>query len=93
MLYPDLETKWNNIFIFHDAENLSTQQFILDEFFNQDLSLFSSHFSYRQQQATFNKLIEALNLGEQLDTLFLNAQKSNISITKLVDQTSQQTLK
>lgn len=93
MLHPDLETKWNNIFIFHDGENLGPQQFSLDECFNQDFPLFSSHFSYSQHQATFNKLIEALNLGEQLDTLFLNAQKSNISTTKLVDQASQQTLK
>ncbi|MFS1562432.1 MAG: hypothetical protein ACL7AX_01225 [Candidatus Arsenophonus phytopathogenicus] len=54
---------------------------------------FSSHFSYSQHQATFNKLIEILNLSEQLDTLFLNAQKSNISSTKLVDEASQQTLK
>ncbi|HGJ5897361.1 pentapeptide repeat-containing protein [Arsenophonus apicola] len=93
MLDPDLETKWNNIFVFQHGENLSSQQFTLEECFNQDFPLFSSHFTYSQHQATFNKLIKTLNLDQQLNTLFFQAQKSNTFATKLIDETSQQTLK
>ncbi|HGJ5867230.1 pentapeptide repeat-containing protein [Arsenophonus nasoniae] len=93
MLDPDLETKWNNIFVFQHGENLSSQQFSLDECFNQDLPLFSSHFTYSQHQATFNKLLETLNLDQQLNALFFQAQKSNTFATKLIDETSQQRLK
>ncbi|WGL98747.1 pentapeptide repeat-containing protein [Arsenophonus sp. aPb] len=93
MLDPDLETKWNNIFVFQHGENLSSQQFTLDECFNQDFPLFSSHFTYSQHQATFNKLLETLNLDQQLNALFVQAQKSYTLATKLIDETSQQTLK
>ncbi|HGJ5864136.1 MAG TPA: pentapeptide repeat-containing protein [Arsenophonus nasoniae] len=93
MLDPDLETKWNNIFVFQHGENLSSQQFSLDECFNQDFPLFSSHFTYSQHQATFNKLLETLNLDQQLNALFFQAQKSNTFATKLIDETSQQRLK
>lgn len=92
MLHPELETKWNNIFLFQDGKNLSPAEYSLQQCYNQEFPLFSNSFSHIHYKTAFDKLITTLNLSDQLKPLFLDAIKSNVFATKLTDNASQKAL-
>ncbi|HGJ5892595.1 MAG TPA: pentapeptide repeat-containing protein [Arsenophonus apicola] len=92
MLHPNSATKWDNIYRFQDGEYLSFSESNIDKCYNEEFPLFSKYYTYNHHQATFGKLIEALDLGDQLKPLFHDALKNNTFTTKLVDDASQQAL-
>lgn len=92
MLHPNLETKWDNIFLFQDGQCLSSAEYNLSQCYKQHFPLFASSFTYSQHQTTFNKLIEILDLGNHFNAIFLDALKSKTFDIKLVDDAAQQTL-
>lgn len=92
MLHPDLDTKWDHVYLFQDGKCLSPTEYSLKQCYNESFPLFSSHFSYSLNQSKFYQLIETLDLGEQLKPLFMDATKSKVYAIKLVDDTYQQEL-
>ena len=92
MLHPDLDTKWDHVYLFQDGKCLSPSEYSLKQCYNESFPLFAPHFSYSLNQSKFYKLIESLDLGDKLKPLFMDATKSKAYATKLVDDTSQQEL-
>ncbi|MDR5616752.1 pentapeptide repeat-containing protein [Arsenophonus sp.] len=92
MLHPGLDTKWDHVYLFQDGKCLSPTEYSLKQCYNESFPLFAPHFSYSLNQSKFYQLIETLDLGDQLKSLFIDATKSKAYATKLVDDTYQQEL-
>lgn len=92
MLHPGLDTRLDHVYLFQDGKCLSTTEYSLKQCYNESSPLFASYFSYSLSQSKFYQLIETLDLGDQLKSLFIDATKSKTYATKLVDDTYQQEL-
>lgn len=92
MLHPNLNTKWNNIFLFQDGRCLSPTQYNLSQCYQQEFPLFSHPFSYSLHSTNVNKLIEMLDVGNRLRPLFLKTLNSHNYTSKLIDDAAQQEL-
>jgi len=93
MLRPQVDTAWNNVYLYKDEVNLSpTESPALDDLFARAFPLFNGPYQHMQNSAKFLLLLKALNLGS-LETAFVSATRVKNSAGKLVNAAGQKTLK
>ncbi|MFM1139531.1 pentapeptide repeat-containing protein [Yersinia mollaretii] len=93
MLRPQVDTAWNNVYLYKDEVNLSPAGSpALDDLFARAFPLFNGPYQQTQKNAKFLLLLKALNLGN-LETAFVSATRVRNSEAKLVSEAHQKMLK